>query len=963
MDQSTAHDDRDQATAGNGHARPGHRAPTAPARRRGGAHTICYGPFARFADWWHGFWDGWKEIPPPPQPGAPWQPVTTGHREALIRMAQDAFEHERLVFEDGRTGVLARIADAAARHTAACAAQRRAEKQLAAVSRPLTEQELAEQRFGEQRRPGTVARRRRREEQRRRSAAVRREVEAAARIVSEQQARLATATAEAGQHMTAAQTRVRRIHEYVHRRLAAYRRRLVRSHPQGAWVNDAMGIAQPGLPGWAFPPRQPPPPAVRAARARSGRNDQEDPERAGKAPARAEPQGEIIALGRVTIFGSERPPAHILLDVPGAAPRHFMLQREGDGFRLRDLAHVQGPYINGQPVSSAHLAPGEHFDFADQRYWILGDGTGLRRIPLGKCDLIVAGLNATTGDKVRLFKMSFVQREKTLLAVLGPSGAGKTSLFYALTRELKTESGDVYFQGLHFRTDGAQIRDEIGFVPQDSELFDTLTVRRSLGYAHRLRTGSGPARRAARIAAVCADLGIGNQIDQLVGTLSGGQRKRASIAMEMLTAPRLLMLDEPTSGLDAGMDREVMSILRDYARDGKTVVVITHSTDHLHLAQQVLIVVENGRPVYSGPPREERRALGVDSYADLMQKLTRQPGPAAAAYASGPWAEEAEREARRAHAEAELARAHEPGPTLVRRRGPVRAFGRQLPVLLERQVALVVTRGLTTNRSNRSTFQWIRGIAVAVMPFLSAAAGAALAALVSGGGGLGAAPGGRGSDAGPGALSILTILCMLSGQALSYSDLVSEQRIIRREHRTGTVTLAVTLSKWLIFSVIAALEAALITLVFVSIRPGPVHGLFFGPTVGLMVDLAGMTIAAMSLGLLISAVARKLEEAVTYVTVISIAQIALNGVISNLSGGGIGGLHVIAWLLPTRWGLAAAASSADLRGIDPLFAFHDALWRHSLLQWAQDLIALWLLTMVYFGAASLWLNRRLSKPG
>ena len=88
-----------------------------------------------------------------------------------------------------------------------------------------------------------------------------------------------------------------------------------------------------------------------------------------------------------------------------------------------------------------------------------------------------------------------------------------------------------------------------------------------------------------------------------------------------------------------------------------------------------------------------------------------------------------------------------------------------------------------------------------------------------------------------------------------------------------------TLSKSLIFSVVTALEAALITLVFVSIRPGPVAGLFFGPTVGLMVDLAAMTIAATSLGLLISALSRKLKEAVTYVTVISRSAIALNGVI------------------------------------------------------------------------------------
>src|SRR5262249_13221090 len=157
--------------------------------------------------------------------------------------------------------------------------------------------------------------------------------------------------------------------------------------------------------------------------------------------------------------------------------------------------------------------------------------------------------------------------------------------------------------------------------------------------------------------------------------------------------------------------------------------------------------------------------------------------------------------------------------------------------------------------------------------------------------------------AGSTALSLLVTLCMLTGQALTYSDVVSEFNIIRREHRTGTVTLAVLLSKWLVFAVAAVAQAALITAVFLQIRPGPVHSLFTAPGGERCGTLAAMRVAAMPFGLLISGLANKLKQAVALATGASIAQIALNGAAANLSNNPV--LGALAWPLPARWGLAA----------------------------------------------------------
>ena len=110
------------------------------------------------------------------------------------------------------------------------------------------------------------------------------------------------------------------------------------------------------------------------------------------------------------------------------------------------------------------------------------------------------------------------------------------------------EDGDLYLGELPLRAHGAQIREELGFVPQDEHLFRTFTVRKLLRFSFELRSAISKARRDQRIVEVCEQLHISEQIDQLIGTLSGGQRKRVSIAVELLSEPMLLMFDEPTSG-------------------------------------------------------------------------------------------------------------------------------------------------------------------------------------------------------------------------------------------------------------------------------------------------------------------------------------------------------------------------------------------------------------------------------
>ncbi len=918
--------------------------------------AIRYGQWKRWADSYHGWRNGRAGIPQRPKiPGA----VTTPHREALIRLAQDVFarehlEYRRLVAEPHR-----RIMAEQARLEEAKSVLSAARHEHDREAKELTEAEFMRRRLGESRHPESVIVRRRHKEHRDLRARSFKKVTRAQAQVMTIEAELASALEEAKQHHDAAVIRVQRIHEHIHRRLAIHRRTLIRFHPDGAWVNSAMSVRAPEIPGWAlpdcYPPDSVPPPLAPSV---------EDGPVVGEP---APPPAELIELRHeITRFGSAEGKAgedvgFVLLDSPVAAVWHFTIFKLAEELELRTRGYGHGPFIGGAPVGTAVLTPGDYFDFADCRYTML-DRDRLLREPLGACSLIAADLHAISGSKTRLSGMSFVQRQNTLLAVLGPSGAGKSSLCFALLGELPLQSGRLFVGTLPMLTHSRQIRDQLGFVPQDTKLHPSLTVEATLRYGFSLRSSDrGKGRREERINQALEDTGLKEeQRHQLLSTLSGGQLRRVSIALELLTDPPLLMLDEPTSGLDASMDRHIMEILRRNAAQGHTVIVVTHATEHLWKANQIVVVIEGGTPAFSGPPRQIRKHFRFKNYADLMSLLldpTRREG-LTDKYQRGAAAQEARREAD----SLERRIAVGSGPPSLPEKVASRAFRdapRQFRVLVRRQVAILATRALKEN--DRGLGLLLKNGFFVSLPLLIATGSAALAALVAGPPGLGVA---KPSDVGPTSLALLTTLCVLSGQALTYSDVVNEIDIIRREFRAGVGVLPVLTAKWLVYAVLAVMQAGLITVVFCAVpQRAPQRSVLLGPELDLFAGLAALSIAAMTLGLLISALSTKLEHAVAIVTATSIAQIALNGVTSDLSQ--TSAQSLLAGLLPDRWGLAATASSVDLRGIEhgnPALAGKDALWTHTAGQWGVDLAALGALSVVFFVVAVWWLNGTLD-PG
>ena len=206
-----------------------------------------------------------------------------------------------------------------------------------------------------------------------------------------------------------------------------------------------------------------------------------------------------------------------------------------------------------------------------------------------------------------------------MCALIGPSGAGKSTLIKALLGLRDPDEGSVMMGSVPVAELGP-----VGYVPQDDALHRGLTVHRELAYAAELRMPESSAKeRQARIAEVLGQVDLGDHSGLPIRRLSGGQRKRVSLALELLTSPSLLILDEPTSGLDPGLEARTMTLLSEVAETGRIVLVATHAMESIERAKALCVLV-GGRVAFFGPPRKALSYFRVDRYADLFGQLDKQ---------------------------------------------------------------------------------------------------------------------------------------------------------------------------------------------------------------------------------------------------------------------------------------------------------------------------------------------------
>ncbi|QHC21857.1 ABC transporter ATP-binding protein/permease [Streptomyces sp. GS7] len=695
----------------------------------------------------------------------------------------------------------------------------------------------------------------------------------------------------------------------------------------------------PAQQGWQAPPQGQQPPYVPQQQAQQppqgGPRQAVPPQRPDGAQGRPAPQAQgdrspttfhRLDTGRVMRIGRALENELVVSDLQ-VSRHHAEFRATPDGrFEIRDLGSHNGTYVNGQPVpksGTALIGPNDTVGVGHSTFRLVGDRLE-EFVDTGEVSFSARHLTVTVdGGKQILKDVSFGVPEKSLIAVIGPSGSGKSTLLKALTGYRPANQGDVLYDHRNLYKHFAELRQRIGLVPQDDILHKELTVQKALRYAAKLRFPGDTAEseREARIGEVLRELKLDVHKDKKVTSLSGGQRKRVSVALELLTKPSLIFLDEPTSGLDPGMDRDVMQLLRGLADDGRTVLVVTHSVAELALCDRLLVMAPGGSVAYFGPPEEALNFFQYETWADVFSAFEN--------YRDYDWAG---RWRGSPHFQLYAADVDSVAPQSVGVQAPPariqksQSWGSQLWTLMRRYVSVLASD---------------RGF-LALMVILPAVLGV-VSLLIPSDYGLGYGPANRhqtNRDASTIALILAVGMCF-SGAANSVRELIKERVIYERERATGLSRSAYLMSKVIVLGVVTAIQGVIISAIGFSTRKMPAEGLIIAknPAIEMALAIIALGFTSMMVGLIISSLVKTAEKTMPLLVMFAIVQVVFTGVLFQLFD--TAGVSQFSWLMPSRWAVAALGATADMNTLLPWELGHpDPLWKHQTGVYVMDVIIL-----------------------
>ncbi|MFF3390248.1 FHA domain-containing protein [Streptomyces sp. NPDC002669] len=652
-----------------------------------------------------------------------------------------------------------------------------------------------------------------------------------------------------------------------------------------------------------------------------------------------------LALGRVMRIGRALENELVVSDLQ-VSRHHAEFHATPDGrFEIRDLGSHNGTYVNGQPLSksgSALIGPNDIVGVGHSTFRLVGDRLE-EFVDTGEVSFSARHLTVTVdGGKQILKDVSFGVPEKSLIAVIGPSGSGKSTLLKALTGYRPANQGDVLYDNRNLYKQFAELRQRIGLVPQDDILHKELTVIKALKYAAKLRfpADTTEAERQARILEVLAELKLDIHKDKKVTSLSGGQRKRVSVALELLTKPSLIFLDEPTSGLDPGMDRDVMQLLRGLADDGRTVLVVTHSVAELAICDKLLVMAPGGSVAYFGPPEEALNFFGYTTWADVFSAFENYRDYDWA----GRWRGSQHYQMYAADIDAVAAQSvHMPPPQQMRPPKP-QSWSAQLWTLMRRYVSVI---------ASDKGFMGLMVILPAVLGVVSVVIPADFGLAPP------KPPSRFNGDAGT-IMLILVIGMTFSAAANSVRELIKERVIYERERATGLSRSAYLMSKVIVLGVITAIQGVIICGIGFATRDLPEEGLIMPPAVELCVTIIALGFTSMMFGLVISSLVKTAEKTMPLLVMFAIVQVVFTGILFQVYGSP--GLEQFAWLMPSRWAIAGAGTTLDLAHLMPPWdpknpTDLDPLWEHSVGQWGINITVLLALGVICGFAVARLLRR------
>lgn len=347
---------------------------------------------------------------------------------------------------------------------------------------------------------------------------------------------------------------------------------------------------------------------------------------------------EIMRVGRdpqheqslgTMVIGRDDSLADVVVKHPTVSRRHAVVNKSNDGWRIRDSS-TNGTFVNGLRIDGSQpLKNGDEVRIGPIRLQF-ASGTlsfikeARRSVAIAAQEITVDVRTKSSGQLRILHPATLEVGAGEFVCIVGGSGAGKSTLMNALAGRSQLSGGEMMIDGVNLAEAFAALKQFIAFVPQKEALHDLLTVRQALGYVAELRlpTDMHSEERSALIANAISDVELDEHMDKPFNKLSGGQRKRACLAAEILCQPRILFLDEVTSGLDEQSDYEIMGLLARLAKRGTTIVCVTHTLANImRFCTSVAVMGKGGHLAFYGPPAEALSFFEIDRLGEAFERL------------------------------------------------------------------------------------------------------------------------------------------------------------------------------------------------------------------------------------------------------------------------------------------------------------------------------------------------------
>lgn len=467
-----------------------------------------------------------------------------------------------------------------------------------------------------------------------------------------------------------------------------------------------------------------------------------------------------------------------------------------------------------------------------------------------------------------LSDLSISINEGEFVAIVGCSGAGKTTLMNILSGYNKPSSGKVYIEGLDLFKEEKYFKGKIAYVPQQEILDQTLTLQKSLEYSLALRVkGIDKKEGQKTIKRVLKILELTHVCNSLIKNLSGGEKKRASIATEMLSDPNIFLLDEPTSGLDANIEKKIMHKLREIADTGKTIVITAHTVSNLHLCDKVIFMGKDGKICYYGPYDKICKYFKVKEFVDIYDILKED---------TNTW-----------HKKYILSRKHEDlVKPLEKEKMKHVGFFKQTAILVRRYISSLINNKLMCLLLLGQSI--LMGLLICLATESDCLLNPTTASMVC---------------------VAFTMAASWLGLFNTIQEIVKEKDMLKKEYMSGLKFSSYIISKIIVFSVLALYQAVTcVSIVYYHLDPRPEDTLILGTHLNLVLTFFLVTFSTSTIGLFISAIVKETKTTLIMSPLYMMIQMLFSGMFipfTNLT-------KKISYFVIARWGYEDFASINNL---------------------------------------------------